>query len=60
MLNFVLLNDNGEPWQNGRAVWELDTPRVDERVEIATPPDWFTILTLQSRRLLLQREGTTS
>lgn len=57
MLNFVLLNDNGEPWQNGRAVWELDTPRVDERVEIATPPDWFTILTLQSRRLLLQREG---
>lgn len=57
MLNFVLLSDNGEPWRNGQAVWELDAPRTDERVEVALPLDWFTILTLQSRRLLLKREG---
>ncbi|NLI91844.1 MAG: type I-E CRISPR-associated protein Cse1/CasA [Peptococcaceae bacterium] len=58
MLNFVLINDNGEPWSNGHAVWELDEPRTDERVEIVLPQDWLTILTLQSRRLLLQREGS--
>lgn len=57
MLNFVLLNDNGEPWPNGQALWEIDAPRTDERVEIVLPQDWLTILTLQSRRLLLKREG---
>jgi len=59
MLNFVLLNDNNEPWDNGYAVWELDAPRADERVEIVLPQDWLTILTLQSRRLLLQRDGNS-
>jgi CRISPR system Cascade subunit CasA len=57
MLNFVLLNDNGEPWHNGQAIWEIEAPRTDERVEIALPQDWLSILTLQSRRLLLKREG---
>lgn len=57
MLNFVLINDNGEPWSSGYAVWELDGQRKDERVEIVLPQDWLTILTLQSRRLLLQKEG---
>lgn len=59
MLNFVLLNDNNEPWDSGMAVWELDAARVDERVEIPNPLDWFTLLTLQSRRLLLKREGNS-
>ncbi len=57
MLNFVLLNDNGEPWSEGKAIWELDQQKIQERVEIVLPQDWFTILTLQSRRLLLQRQG---
>lgn len=57
MLNFVLLNDNREPWSDGHAVWELDEPRIGERVEIPLPENWFTILTIQSRRLLLKREG---
>lgn len=57
MFNFVLINDNGEPWSSGYTVWELDEQRKDERVEIALPKDWLTILTLQSRRLLLQRDG---
>lgn len=57
MLNFVLVDDNHEPWNSGFAVWELDEQRKDERVEIVLPKDWLTILTLQSRRLILQREG---
>lgn len=57
MLNFVLLNDNNEPWSDGYAVWELDEPRTGERVEIVLPQDWLSILTLQSRRLQLQRNG---
>jgi CRISPR system Cascade subunit CasA len=58
MLNFVLLNDNDEPWGNGNAVWEIDEPKTEERVEIVLPQDQLTILTLQSRRLLLQRAGS--
>ncbi len=58
MLNFVLLGDNGEPWGNGKAIWEIDEPRTKERAEIVLPQDQLTLLTLQSRRLLLQREGS--
>jgi CRISPR system Cascade subunit CasA len=57
MLNFVLLNDNGEPWGNGNAAWEIDELRTKEREEIVLPQDQLTILTLQSRRLFLQREA---
>ncbi|MGI6085012.1 MAG: type I-E CRISPR-associated protein Cse1/CasA [Acetivibrionales bacterium] len=56
MFNFVLLNDNGDPWNSGKAIWEIDDPRIDERVEIAIPHDPLTLLTLQSRRILLQRD----
>jgi CRISPR system Cascade subunit CasA len=59
MLNFVLLNDNDEPWISGYACWELDEPRTEERVEIVLPQDQLSLLTLQSRRLLLQREGNS-
>ncbi len=56
MLNFVMLNDNDEPWSNGNAAWELDEPRTGERVEIVHPQELLSLLTLQSRRLLLLRE----
>lgn len=59
LLNFVLLDDNNEPWCDGNAVWELEEPKEKERSEIALPADWFSVLTLQSRRLLLQREGNS-
>jgi len=58
MLNFVLLNDNDEPWSSGNAAWEIDEPRTGERDEIVLPQDQLAVLTLQSRRLLLQREGS--
>ena len=59
MLNFILLNDDNEPWGKGNAAWELDEARTEERVEVILPQDPLTLLTLQSRRLLLQREANS-
>ncbi len=57
MLNMVLLDRNEEPFGEGKAIWEKDTPCFDERVEIMLPENPVELLTLQSRRLLLIREG---
>jgi CRISPR system Cascade subunit CasA len=56
MLNFCMLNHNGKPWQLGKAVWEIPVKR-DERSFISKPEDPLTLFTLQSRRILLTREG---
>ena len=55
MLNFVLLNDKGQVWNIGKAAWELDEPRSAERTEISLPNSQAALLTLQSRRVLLER-----
>lgn len=55
MLNFVLLDENGEPWAPPRPVWELEVPRSAERTKIPWPNNQAELLTLQSRRLLLCR-----
>ena len=58
MLNMVLL-PAGKLWEKKeQPCWELDTPRSGERVQIAMPQNAAELLTLQSRRILLQREGT--
>lgn len=57
MLNLVLTDDQGLPFPDGRAAWELDAPRMDERVEIPLPGSPQELLTLQDRRLLLKRDG---
>lgn len=57
MLNLVLLNDNGEPWGAAQPVWERPVSRTGERTEITVPDNQAELLTLQSRRLLLEREG---
>lgn len=57
MLNLSLLDDSGAPWEEGNAVWELETVRSDERMEIFLPRSQAALLTLQSRRLLLERNG---
>ena len=59
MLNFVLLRGNGEPWGKPAPCWELDVPRSRERTEIVQPDNQAQLLTLQSRRLLLRREGAS-
>ena len=56
MLNLVMLSDQDEPWGENRPVWELERPRTQERCEISMPDNQAELLTLQSRRLLLQRE----
>ena len=56
MLNLTLLQDGVKLWGE-ISCWELDEPRSAERTEIALPDNPAQLLTLQSRRLLLDREG---
>ena len=58
MLNLVFLKDGGrELWGEEKPVWEAETVPAAERNEIAVPDNPSELLTLQSRRLLLKREG---
>jgi len=58
MLNFSLLDSNGELWSDdGYAAWERDSVKSAERTEIPMPRSQTELLTLQSRRLLLERNG---
>lgn len=57
LLNLTLLQDGGKLWGENRPCWELDVPRSAERTEIPLPDNPAQLLTLQSRRLLLYREG---
>lgn len=59
MLNLVLLKDydDKEPWEIGCPAWELDSPRSSERSLVTPPESQAELLTLQSRRILLQRDG---
>lgn len=57
MLNLVFLKDGGEMWESYCPVWELQTPRNKERVEITAPNDPAALLTLQSRRLMLEAKN---
>ena len=57
MLNLVFLKDGEEMWQSYCPVWELQKPRNKERVEITVPNDPAALLTLQSRRLILEAEN---
>ncbi len=59
MLNLVLLqksSEGGEVWGENVPVWELPHAREAERVEIVLPDNPAELLTLQSRRLLLERQ----
>ena len=57
MLNLTLLCDGETAWGKEKPCWELGTPRSEERVNIGMPDNPSELLTLQSRRLLLHREG---
>jgi CRISPR system Cascade subunit CasA len=57
MLNFCLLDNNGQLWEDGNAVWELDSVKAAERTAIPMPRCQAALLTLQSRRLLLECIG---
>lgn len=56
LLNLVLVNaQEDSPWRSAVPIWELETAREQERVQISLHPDQAALLTLQSRRLLLDR-----
>lgn len=61
LLNFVLFDSSDEIFEDGsinaQAYWERDTVADKERVNIAQPRAQKELLTLQSRRLKLQRSG---
>lgn len=57
MLNFVLCDRHEEPWSSAIPVWELDQPDQRDLLLIAVPHDQAALLTLQSRRISLQREN---
>ena len=55
LLNFILLDEGGNPWDAGQASWELDKQRDGERTPVTYPRSQSELLALQSRRLLLNR-----
>jgi CRISPR system Cascade subunit CasA len=58
LLNLVLLKDGGnELWGEEKPIWEADKVKSDERTEIPLPNNPSALLTLQSRRLHLERKG---
>ncbi len=57
VLNMVLADSDGEPLSAGEAVWESDIVCREERREIPRPGHILDLLTLQSRRMILMREG---
>ena len=57
VFNLVLFDKNEQCWNVNRPCWELDYPRTVERCEIPVPDNQATLLTLQSRRILLLRSA---
>lgn len=57
MLNLILLKDGVKLWGENRPVWEKSVPKADERTEIDLPDNQAELLTLQSRRLIIDRKG---
>ena len=57
MLNLVLLEDGEKAWRQPRPYWEQSNPNYGERNEIPVPDNAAELLTLQSRRIILKREG---
>jgi CRISPR system Cascade subunit CasA len=60
LLNLIFLKDGGsELWGGEKPIWEAETVKADERTKITMPGNPSELLTLQSRRLLLKREGNS-
>lgn len=57
LLNLVLLNDDGEPWEENNPIWECPTKKA-KKEEISVPKNQAELLALQSRRtILLKSDG---
>lgn len=58
MLNLVLLEDGEKAWRQPQPYWEQSNPNYGERNEVPVPDNAAELLTLQSRRIILKKEGT--
>jgi len=56
MLNYIPLNNDGELWEKGKPIWEKPI-NYKERNYIPLPGNQAELLTLQSRRVLLERKN---
>jgi len=56
MLNFVLLDDKEAPWEDAKPIWEKPV-NLKERNLITLPANQAELLTLQSRRVQLEKDG---
>ena len=56
LLNLELLNDEEEPWEENKPIWERPTKKA-KKEEIPVPENQAELLTLQSRRTILLRNG---
>lgn len=56
LINLCALNSNGEAWGEPRPTWEQE-PRINAGIEIVPPDNLPELFTIQSRRLLIQRDN---
>lgn len=56
MCNLVMLRDDGSIWGKPAPYWEDPEERAGERVPVPQPDNQPQLLTMQSRRIILQRE----
>lgn len=56
MLNLILVNSDGTVQAEQNPQWEQDKVSLAERTEVPQPNDLAALYTLQSRRILLNRE----
>ena len=57
MYNMVLTDKTGEPFKDGKAIWESESIQTKERVTIPIPGSPVELLTVQFRRIRLIREN---
>lgn len=57
MLNMVLVSDDYTPYPVGNPTWASEKANTAERVIMPLPKSPVELFTLQSRRILLEREG---
>lgn len=53
MLNLPLVSRDGEPFPDGKAIWEADQPVLTERRAVPIPDNPLELLTVPSRRVKL-------
>ena len=56
-LNTIFLQDGATLYAEPKPCWELECARIGEYIEIPQPDNLAELFTLQTRRVLLKREG---